>query len=597
VIAGDNARIVRLVTGLVYVHFNYDADYVGELERLVPRAVTLLDYSPYGDTSYTTCNPLIPDWCVQVPGTGQNIGAGDFLYGESGNDVVYGETGDDRIYGGAADDSIYGNSGSDWISAGAGDDGVLGDDGLLLLARNGVAEPLYGLVATTQVTLGTGDQDTDDIVVTVNQTGHLNYTGIEQPFWVGSNDVIYGGLGNDFLHGGAGDDAMSGAEALPNYYYGTDGDPLKYLRVTLAQYYTAGDPLGFDWWVGMFRYFDPANPFAKIMIDPAKSIDFLLNFISALAFDPADFGPTNVQPVRDDGVDVLFGDAGNDWLVGGTNSDFLFGGWGNDLLQTDDNLDSTKVTTLNGQAVTYAGICSLAASYSSNSSETAELCGSLTALQSQLYRLSAADITNQLDEIGEQVAREIGAAWSADEVATLLRLIQRLKPNYDALANNIVDPRGTGPSYADLAFGGGDWDVMIGNTASDRLGDWNNNVNVFYYPWEGSDDGVRIQKSHADETTQFLLDLSIALGADPTRAGATGRPTSPTGRASATGRLGWTGPAGAASRVGRAGAPTGSIGPAGTTGSAGTTASSTTASRSASSACSASTVTTASGTA
>ena len=62
-----------------------------------------------------------------------------------------------------------------------------------------------------------------------------------------------------------------------------------------------------------------------------------------------------MQPVVDDGQDVLFGDAGNDWLVGGTNHDFLFGGWGNDLLQADDNLDSTKVTTLNGAAVTYAG--------------------------------------------------------------------------------------------------------------------------------------------------------------------------------------------------------------------------------------------------
>ena len=70
-------------------------------------------------------------------------------------------------------------------------------------------------------------------------TGHLTYTGIEQPFWVGDNDIVYGGLGDDFLHGGAGDDAMSGAEALPNYYYGTDGDPLTYLRVTLAAYYTA----------------------------------------------------------------------------------------------------------------------------------------------------------------------------------------------------------------------------------------------------------------------------------------------------------------------------------------------------------------------
>ena len=291
VIAGDNAEIVLLVSGDPYLQFDYD-NYGANTEHIVPSAVTLLDYSPYGDSQYTTCNPLVPDWCVVVPGTGLNIGGADFLYGENGNDTIYGETGDDRIYGGGQDDSLYGNSGADWIDGGTGDDGVLGDDGLLALARNGVAEPLYGIAATTQVTLSTGDGDANDVVVTVGVTGHLTYTGIEQPFWVGGNDVIYGGLGDDFLHGGAGDDAMSGAEALPSYYYGTNGDPLQYLRTTLAAYYTPGDPLGFDYWSGMFRYFDPTDPFAKIMVDPAGTIDFLLNFVSATAFDPAQYSVT-----------------------------------------------------------------------------------------------------------------------------------------------------------------------------------------------------------------------------------------------------------------------------------------------------------------
>ena len=156
VIAGDNARIVRLVAGTAYLQFNYD-NYLGTDEHIVPRAVTLLDYSPYGDASYTTCNPLVPDWCVQVPGTGANIGAGDFLYGESGNDVVYGETGDDRIYGNGAGRLALRQLRQRLDLGGTGDDGVLGDDGLLELARNGVAEPLYGLAATTQVTLETGD--------------------------------------------------------------------------------------------------------------------------------------------------------------------------------------------------------------------------------------------------------------------------------------------------------------------------------------------------------------------------------------------------------------------------------------------------------
>ena len=271
------------------------------------------------------------------------------------------------------------------------------------------------------------------------------------------------------------------------------------------------------------------------MVDPAKTIDFLLNFVSALEFDPATF-VNGVQPVLDDGVDVLFGDAGNDWLVGGTNSDFLFGGWGNDLLQADDNLDSTKVTTLNGQPVTYGGICSLATSYSSSTHEAQELCGDLSWLQAQLPWWSASSISNQIDQIAKEVEHEIGAAWTADEVATLVRLLQRLKPDYDPLANNTVDPRGTGPSYADLAFGGGDWDIMIANTVSDRLADWHDNVNLFYFPWNGDDDGIAIHEPHADDITRFLLDLSLALGADPSRAEAT-----PTDFANWEGQRDWQG--------------------------------------------------------
>ena len=516
VIAGDNAEIVRLVSGTQYLQFAYD-NYGANTEHIVPSAVTLLDYSPYGDTQYTTCNPLVPDWCVTVPGTGLNIGAADFLYGESGNDTIYGETGDDRIYGGGQDDTLYGNSGADWIDGGTGDDGILGDDGLLELARNGVAEPLYGLAATTQVTLSTGDGDANDVVVTVGVTGHLTYTAIEQPFWVGGNDVIYGGLGDDFLHGGAGDDAMSGAEALPNYYYGTNGDPLQYLRVTLAAYYTPGDPLGFDYYSGMFRYFDPTDPFAKIMVDPAGTIDFLLNFVSATDFDPADY-PNGVQPVVDDGQDVLFGDAGNDWLVGGTNTDFLFGGWGNDLLQGDDNLDSTKVTTLNGQPVTYTGICTLATQYSTSSRSAANLCSDLTNLETHLYRYrSTSDIDHQVDQIAEEIEGQIGDAWTTDEVATLVRLLQVLKPDYSPLSNDVVDPRGTAPGYGDVLYGGDGWDILIANTTADRLLDWHDGTNAFYYPWEGNDQGIDIDHFQPGDVPQFLLDLSLALGADPTR--------------------------------------------------------------------------------
>ena len=519
VIAGDNARIVRLVNGHSYLTFNYD-NYAGETEHIVPRAVQLLDYSPTGEASYTTCDPLYPATCWIQTGTGQNVGGADFLYGEAGNDIVYGEGGSDTIFGGAQDDTLYGNAGGDWIDGGAGDDGVLGDDGLLLLARNGVAEPLYGLAATTQATLGAegehGNEEDGSIGITVNVVGHLNYTAIEQPFYVGGNDIVYGGLGDDFLHGGAGDDAMSGAEALASYYT-TSGDPLAYLAsLVTAGYYAQGNVLGYNALTQLFRYFDPAHPFAKIMLP--NGIDFLLNFTSATAFDPASFPASHVQPVRDDGQDVLFGDSGNDWLVGGTNQDVIFGGWGNDLLQADDSLDSTKTTT----PVSYASVCTLGTSYSSSSHEASELCSDLTSLQSRLSHMSSSQIVDSLDGIAEEITSDIGEDWSTDEAGTLIRLIQALKPGYSQLANNIVDPRGGGVTFADIAYGGAGHDILIANSASDRLLDWHDDANAYYVPWETNGesdhgDGTVIVDDPSEEIAQLLLDLGLALGADPTR--------------------------------------------------------------------------------
>ena len=198
-------------------------------------------------------------------------------------------------------------------------------------SRNGTAEPLYGITATTQTTL-TLNGDTQDTVI--NVTGLLNKQADLEPFYIGNNDVAYGGLGSDFMHGGAGDDAMSGAEALPFYYV---TDPL----ALLAQYYQPGDVLqhGFRD-PEELRYFDENNPWRKVMVPVAGggTIEFLLNFRARLV-------PTDPNAVIDDGRDVLFGDVGNDWLVGGTNRDILFGGYGDDLLQADDDLDTTVGTT------------------------------------------------------------------------------------------------------------------------------------------------------------------------------------------------------------------------------------------------------------
>ncbi|HKI92083.1 MAG TPA: Ig-like domain-containing protein, partial [Gaiellaceae bacterium] len=125
-------------------------------------------------------------------------------------------------------------------------------------------------------------------------------------------------------------------------------------------------------------------------------------------------------------------------------------------------------------------------------------------------------VTSQIDNWTEQVTRAIGDAFTADQAATLIRLAQKLKPDYSPLANNTVDPRGTGPSFADIAYGGAGHDILIANTASDRLIGWQHDANAFYVPWEGDAGHTVISSSGPDDVTQFLYDLGLALGADPT---------------------------------------------------------------------------------
>jgi Ca2+-binding RTX toxin-like protein len=222
------------VNGGGFRSFAYDT-YAGAL-RIIVRAVQLLDYSPTGDAQYIQTDAVSQATSTVVAGTNTNIGGGDFIRGESGDDVVHGQTGTDRIWGDGQDDDLYGESGYDWISGGAGDDGILGDDGVLLTSRNGVAEPLYGLAATTQAVLSLSR---DNQTTTIYSNLALRKEADLEPFYIGHNDVLYGGLGDDWLHAGAGDDAVSGAEALALYY---NGDPLATLAA-LSAYYAVGNVL------------------------------------------------------------------------------------------------------------------------------------------------------------------------------------------------------------------------------------------------------------------------------------------------------------------------------------------------------------------
>ena len=288
VILGDNGDIFRIVgtNGISsggYLQFNYDTYGT---QHIIPRATQYLDYS-FGSPNNTAEN--------------------DEIHGEAGDDIIYGESGNDVIFGDGQDDNLIGGQGNDRIFGGAGEDGILGDDGRIFTSRNGLTEPLNGILTITSS--ASVDLAGTLIGAETNTTGRLKKSVDLGAYYVGGNDIIYGGLGDDFIHGGAGDDAISGAEATAAWF------------ITTPQ--TDSSILGYDPTTRMFAAYNPKDPLSKIN-------GFVLNF------DATDSNGIKI----DDGMDNIFGDEGNDWLVGGTMSDRLFGGMGDDLLNADDNLDT-----------------------------------------------------------------------------------------------------------------------------------------------------------------------------------------------------------------------------------------------------------------
>jgi Ca2+-binding RTX toxin-like protein len=467
VILGDNGNIYRLVSAgsTAYLTFNYD-DY-GAM-KIVPRAAQLLDYTP-GGPDYTSVNePLTGPADIAInPVTGlRDIGAGDEVHGESGDDFIYGMLGRDVLFGDGQDDNMVGGYDADWMSGGAGDDGMLGDDGRLFASRNGApgGEPLYGIAALSAGELNTlistpgGMQQ-----ATINVAGMLKYTAdltpdnldpakltppnvLFRPLY--ANDVIYGGWGNDSIHSGAGDDAISGAEApaesyTNNYDQGTGSILLPAVqRSDFFHPLNPGNVLGYQPGgvnATKFALYDATKDegMRKILLNNDGTLnknstgkEWILNFTDDGAPLDAKWAPgTGYSAVATDGDDHLFGDLGNDWMVGGTGRDVMFSGWGDDLMNADDYLGT------NGG----------------------------------------------------------------------------LNNSFDAVNGD------TNPSHEDLAFGGAGRDVIILNTNGDRGIDWLGEFNTFLTPY-AQFGAVSVSRLLQPQVPEFLYALSKSAGADMTLA-------------------------------------------------------------------------------
>ncbi|MGB7818284.1 MAG: Calx-beta domain-containing protein, partial [Ornithinibacter sp.] len=528
VIAGDNARVLRLVgtngaqrTPNAYLTYAYDT-YAGGL-RLIPRAVEMLDYT-FGGPAFDAVSAAT------------DRGAGDEVHGESGDDQVYGMTGNDVIYGDGQDDDLIGGYGDDWISGGTGDDGILGDDGRIATSRNSstgwtttgaactangttcYSEPLYGILAlfptdpdtrTTQGNVLSEAIYTPGHVqeATINVAGVLNKAVNLTPFNVdptgldplfrpagGYDDIIFGGLGADAIHGGSGDDAITGAEALvagyaPNYVTSCgngitpDCTAVRQglLRIDFGHPNNPGDVLRYnpddiDGWhydrtrrAGEFDLYDEYDPRRTIFFNAAAET----------------WGCTAYTP------------SGKTCTASTDLASFPFH-W---FLNNVTNEGPTSI-----------GCISVAPNKS---------CLATGAAHSDGDDIIFGDLGN--DWIVGGTGRDtLWGGWGNDLLQAdddLASGCVTQKPNGTCTLSGVTwlnDGPDTHPLYEDRAYGGAGRDVLIGNTGGDRLIDWIGEFNSYIVPFAPF--GIAtVSRQVPPALFEFLYALSAAQGADATR--------------------------------------------------------------------------------
>jgi Ca2+-binding RTX toxin-like protein len=284
-----------------------------------------------------------------------------------GNDYVTAGVGDDMILGGIGQDHIFGNDGVDTIlgdlgiivpmgSAGPdviarhGDIGVNTDD--IIDAGNG-NNVVFGGSGKDTITTGTGsDYIAGDLAeLTRKSDGTLVlFETVEES--IGGADIIDAGAGNDVIFGGQDGDTIT-AGAGDDVVLGDAG----YLKLDDSEIFVIAEKKNWD--LGTHYTLETrsqevggndtvyGNDGNDIII--GGSFDDHLDGDAGNDAIIGDQGGATYRDVTDrleihtkellaknNGYDVLYGDAGNDELIGGAFEDTLFGGDDDDILIGDE---------------------------------------------------------------------------------------------------------------------------------------------------------------------------------------------------------------------------------------------------------------------
>ena len=312
---------------------------------------------------------------------GDEVGAGDNLYGGTENDQLYGEGGNDNLYGEAGADWLYGGDGNDFLYA----------DGLDTVVNGGSGyDWVVGLGSATGITLNLGASQVEGVQGS-HQADNLNASSAAAAvviYGFGGVDTLIGSAFNDYLYFDGTD--VSGGNLLGNAGFdwalnnGAVGAALNIATRGIEGYYgnlvaetisangaTAGviiygngggdviegsgfgdyiyfeaDTVSINGGAGIdYAIYNPVSVVVGVTLNlTASNIEIAVGRTGGDTLNAA--GATwNVQILGGGGGDTitagnagstLKGEAGIDVLISGAGTDYMFGGTQFDTFRFDD---------------------------------------------------------------------------------------------------------------------------------------------------------------------------------------------------------------------------------------------------------------------
>jgi len=225
----------------------------------------------------------------------------DDVQGGTGDDDLSGEAGDDSLFGEEGNDIIDGGDGDDTIDGGDGRDSVGGGDGNDVIDTSG-SDPLIDEQVFPGLPVDSDPEDDRDNV-SGGAGDDIIRTGDDRDTITGGtgDDTIFAGIDDDEVFGNEGNDSIVDIQGA-DFIVGGDGDDTIEAGTNTFSDYIGDDPNL------------PVAGFPDILTDPNTT----------------------------DGLDTVFGGAGNDVISTGDDADEIDGGTGNDTI--DGGIDDDTIT-------------------------------------------------------------------------------------------------------------------------------------------------------------------------------------------------------------------------------------------------------------